>query len=78
MLGASVYGPSLQERSALSQAVGRFVALRRGGRDRRALRAVQAKSTANRQPNVGYVYGVHPSPNNELYKRGDFDSWQLA
>jgi hypothetical protein len=34
---------------------------------------VQVKSTANRQPNGGYVCGVHPSPNSELYKRGDFD-----
>ncbi len=34
---------------------------------------VQVKSTANRQPNGGYVYGVYPSPNSELYKRGDFD-----
>jgi hypothetical protein len=34
---------------------------------------VQVKSTANRQPNGGYVCGVHPSPGSELYKRGDFD-----
>jgi hypothetical protein len=34
---------------------------------------VQVKSTANRQPNGGYVCGVHPSPNSGLYKRGDFD-----
>jgi len=34
---------------------------------------VQVKSTANRQPNGGYVCGVHPSPNSELYRRGDFD-----
>jgi PD-(D/E)XK endonuclease len=35
--------------------------------------SVQVKSTANRQPNGGYVCGVHPSPGSELYKRGDFD-----
>jgi PD-(D/E)XK nuclease superfamily protein len=34
---------------------------------------VQVKSTANRQPNGGYVCGVHPCPRSELYKRGDFD-----
>jgi hypothetical protein len=34
---------------------------------------VQVKSTANRQSNGGYVCGVHPSPNGELYSRGDFD-----
>ncbi len=34
---------------------------------------VQVKSTANRQPNGGYVCGVHPSPGGELYKPGDFD-----
>jgi len=34
---------------------------------------VQVKSTVNRQPNGGYVCGVHPSPGSELYKRGDFD-----
>ena len=34
---------------------------------------VQVKSTANRQPNGGYVCGVHPSPGSGLYKRGDFD-----
>jgi hypothetical protein len=34
---------------------------------------VQVKSTINRQPNGGYVCGVHPSPNGELYKQGDFD-----
>jgi hypothetical protein len=34
---------------------------------------VQVKSTANRQPNGGYVCGVHPSPGSALYRRGDFD-----
>jgi hypothetical protein len=34
---------------------------------------VQVKSTAYRQPNGGYVYGFHPSPNSELYKRGGVD-----
>jgi hypothetical protein len=33
---------------------------------------VQVKSTTNRQPNGGYVCGVHPS-SGELYQRGDFD-----
>jgi hypothetical protein len=42
---------------------------------------VQVKSTANRQPNGGYVCGVHPSPNSELYKRGDFPTlgcWEIT
>ena len=34
---------------------------------------VQVKSTANRQPNGGYVCGVHPCPGSKLYGRGDFD-----
>jgi len=34
---------------------------------------VQVKSTANRQPNGGYVCGVHPCPGGQLYKYGDFD-----
>src|SRR5579863_4920277 len=34
---------------------------------------VQVKSTANRQPNGGYVCGVHPSAGSGLYKQGDFD-----
>src|ERR1700732_5344504 len=34
---------------------------------------VQVKSTANRQPNGGYVCGVHPCPGSQLYQRGDFD-----
>ncbi len=38
---------------------------------------VQVKSTANRQSNGGYVCGVHPSPNGELYSRGDFDFRRL-
>jgi len=34
---------------------------------------VQVKSTANRQPNGGYVCGVHPSQGSALYGEGDFD-----
>jgi hypothetical protein len=42
---------------------------------------VQVKSTANRQPDGGYVCGVHPSTNSELYKRGDFPTlgcWEIT
>jgi hypothetical protein len=39
---------------------------------------VQMKSTANRQPNGGYVYGFHPSPNRNSTSGEALISWQLA